>query len=389
MKAVGIFSIMTAVSSLWVTEVDGWLAPMRVTTPSASTRSAPPLHFHSKKQQCTVRQLSTTERMPETPRLTSEDEAILFGNEEEGGGEGEDSMVGSVAVAPSSHSAPFVTDDGAVGTLLSSSQDDDDDDDDDTSSNSNSNHRLVQQLHRMREQLTSCPQLWLELERYCPDQRALLDEHLCDTKVDWTFAQMSQKVQQSATVFANLGVTPGVNVAILGENSAHWLIADHGIQLAGGASAVRGADAPLEELRYIYQHSDSAGIVVLQGPKLLEKLMHDQPSGALGLSNAKYGPVHTVILLHREKKTPAEIQQLGALAGVTVALLADLLDRAEPMPARRRPTLTRTDVSTIVYTSGTTGRPKGVMLTHGNLIHQMGHRVSPTFSKTRGTNTKN
>ena len=76
---------------------------------------------------------------------------------------------------------------------------------------------------------------------------------------------------KSAAAFASLGVGPGTNVALLGENSAQWLLVDHGIQLAGGASAVRGADAPLDELRYIYEHSDSAGIAVLQDPELLDK----------------------------------------------------------------------------------------------------------------------
>jgi long-chain acyl-CoA synthetase len=51
----------------------------------------------------------------------------------------------------------------------------------------------------------------------------------------------------AAAIFQTMGVRKGVNdVAILGENSARWLmIIDHGIQLAGGAWAVRGADAML------------------------------------------------------------------------------------------------------------------------------------------------
>ena len=84
---------------------------------------------------------------------------------------------------------------------------------------------------------------------------------------------MEEIVQTSASMFQNMGLTQkGTNVAIFAENSARWLMVDHGIQLAGGVSAVRGADAPMDELRYIYEHSDSAGIAVLQGPRLLEKL---------------------------------------------------------------------------------------------------------------------
>eukprot|EP00986_Skeletonema_menzelii_P020748 scaffold32200_cov148-Skeletonema_menzelii.AAC.1 len=178
-----------------------------------------------------------------------------------------------------------------------------------------------------------------------------------------------------------MGVKKGVNVAVLGENSAQWLIIDHGIQLAGGASAVRGADAPLDELRYIYEHSDSAGIAVLQDVKLLQKLSKDAKAkglGNLGLSNESFGPVKTVILMHKGKKTSDEIKALGVENGVEVHVLSDLLDSTSPASYKDLPSLDRSDLSTIVYTSGTTGRPKGVMLTHGNLLHQVGHRLSPT-----------
>jgi hypothetical protein len=230
---------------------------------------------------------------------------------------------------------------------------------------------LVNKLMTMRSQLQSCPELWMELAKYCPEKRALLDEHMCDEKIDYSFAQMSLMVQKSASVFSNLGVTKGVNVAIFAENSAIWLVVDHGIQLAGGASAVRGADAPLDELRYIYEHSDSAGVAVLQGPKLLEKLAADAKAknlDSLGLSNSKFGPVKTIILMHREKKTDEVIAKMAKELGLEIFVFSDLVNSVTALDQSRRPKVGKEDLATIVYTSGehilVLIRPHGCIVLH-------------------------
>lgn len=239
---------------------------------------------------------------------------------------------------------------------------------------------LINKLRSTRETLSSCPAIWPELSKVCPELPAIVDEHMCDEKINYSFADMDDVVRRSAAAFRSLGVEKGVNVAILGENSARWLVADHGIQLAGGASAVRGADAPADELRYVYRHSDSKNVAVLHGPKLLKRLAADASNNNLsnlGLSN-DFGPVKTIVLMHTDKHTPEDISKLSLELNIEIHLLSDLLASVAPMSDYDVPVIGREDLATIVYTSGTTGNPKGVMLTHGNLLHQMNHRICPT-----------
>jgi len=159
------------------------------------------------------------------------------------------------------------------------------------------------------------------------------------------------------------------------------LICDHGIQSAGGASAVRGAEAPGDEIRYIYENSDSC-LAVLEGSNLLRKLAEDAKkeglTSPLGLVS-KNGPIEEVILMHKSKLSiDSIIEEYPNLSSLRITYLTDLLDNANTISPSPHTTVLPSDPSTIVYTSGTTGRPKGVVLTHSNLLHQMNHRLNPT-----------
>jgi len=136
----------------------------------------------------------------------------------------------------------------------------------------------------------------------------VIDDYHCDTPVSYTFSEMSSTIRSLSHHFAALGVTPDSKVSLFAENSAHWLISDHAVQSLSAATAVRGADAPEDELRYIYKNSDSK-VTILQGPKLLEKLSKDAKeldvSGPGGLEGCT-----EIVLINNEKSGEEDVKAM-------------------------------------------------------------------------------
>ena len=78
----------------------------------------------------------------------------------------------------------------------------------------------------------------------------------------FNFGELAERIATAAAAFRRHGVKDGDVVALFAENSPRWLVADQGLMRAGAADAVRGASAPVEELRYILSDCRATALVV-------------------------------------------------------------------------------------------------------------------------------
>ena len=205
-------------------------------------------------------------------------------------------------------------------------------------------------------QLDGLEQLWPELERLHGDAIALEAPHARPPQ-SLSYRQLRQDIEQAAAAFAALGVSEGDVVALFAENGPRWLLADQGLMRAGAADAVRGSSAPIEELRYILSDCGAIGLVV-ESAALLQRLA--LPADALAR-------LRFVVLLEGS----AEQAAAASAAGMPCLSWQELLERGLQSPLPPLPAGGVARVATLLYTSGTTGEPKGVPLTQANLLHQL------------------
>lgn len=184
----------------------------------------------------------------------------------------------------------------------------------------------------------------------------------------YTYAEYYEHTRCFGLGLMVLGLERGDAVCIIGENDPEWYWAELGAQAGGGHAVGIFTDCTAEEVHYFVSHSDARFVVahdqeqvdkvlqMLDRLSSVEKIIYWEPKGLWFYENPKLMSVEAVVALGKEedRRSPGRIEQS--------------IDEGR-----------YDDLAIICYTSGTTGRPKGAMISYRNSIEicKAWHEVDP------------
>ena len=215
--------------------------------------------------------------------------------------------------------------------------------------------------------LDTFPKLLLQnAERF--GERAALREKEFGIWRETSWRRYGERVRDFSLGLVSLGLEPGGKVAIIGDNRPEWVIAELAAQSAGGASVGIYQDSNLTEVGYVIDHCD-ARFVIAEDQEQVDKIlgMIDQLPKVAKVIYAD--PRGLRRYRHEKLLSFEEVERRGReLHGSDPGLFSRNVAQGQG-----------SDLALICYTSGTTGSPKGAMLTFANLLSMALslHQVDP------------
>ncbi len=176
-------------------------------------------------------------------------------------------------------------------------------------------------------------------EKTAPDKIYLRQPQGPGKYREYSWREVGDQVRRMATALRALGLQPGDKIAIAARNSAHWVMADQAITAGGFVSVGIYPKQATDAVRYVLEHSEAKAIFL--GPILgQDGIVAGIPEGV------------TTIRMPYDDAPKGQHDW------------DDLIANNEPMQETPEPA--HDSLWTLVYTSGTTGLPKGVALSHGS-----------------------
>ena len=187
-------------------------------------------------------------------------------------------------------------------------------------------------------------------ERY-PEQKVALSIKRDGSWRNFSPQEYLQMANYASYAMIKLGIMPGDKVGIISTNRPEWNILDMAIMQIGAISVPVYPTISAADYKHIVNHSDMK-MVIMEGAEVMNKIKSIMPESPnlkniyTFIDRGEFPFLEQLIALGEENQNPEELQ-------------------------RRRDSVKPEDCSTIMYTSGTTGLPKGVMLSHNNIVSQI------------------
>ncbi len=182
--------------------------------------------------------------------------------------------------------------------------------------------------------------------------------------VRYSYIQVYQHVIELAYSLKRIGVKKGDNVGIMSDNRREWLVTDFALLSLGAVDVPRGCDSMGVEMRFILSFAECK-VCFFENSRQLGKVIE---------KNDEVPLLKSAVLFDY---TEDDVVQKARNCGITVINYSYL--EAEGASVTKEEweeietdmdKISKDDVATIIFTSGTTGDPKGVQLTHDNMIAQ-------------------
>lgn len=183
-------------------------------------------------------------------------------------------------------------------------------------------------------------------------KKNLLFQKVNTAYVGQSWSEVAAKVNALARALKEMGVTRGDRVILVSENSPNWFIADLAIMAAGGITVPAYTTYTTRD----YLH-------ILDDSKARHAILSTQTLARAFLKGAAYSN-------HLKDVIVMEPLSLSQTVNINLHTWDDVLKQSASSDNTAAPIeLSRTDIACIIYTSGTGGAPKGVMIPHGAILH--------------------